>query len=67
MTSEGKQKLRSITNQIEKISESLKDLLSEEKEEAVNEEDEEHLDTIDNVSEWLKQHNDDLKEILWEK
>ena len=67
MTSEGKQKLRSIMHQIEKISESLKDLLSEEKEEAITEEDDEHLDTIDNVSEWLSQHNDDLKEILWEK
>lgn len=67
MTSEGKQKLRSITHQIDKISESLKDLLSEEKDEAVTEEDEEELDTLDNISEWMVQHNDDLKEILWEK
>lgn len=67
MTSEGKQKLRAITHQIDKISESLKDLLAEEKDEVVTEEDEEQLDTIDNISEWMTQHNDDLKEILWEK
>jgi DNA-binding transcriptional regulator GbsR (MarR family) len=67
MTAAGKQKLRAITHQIEKISESLKELLDEEKEEAVSEEDEEQLDTIESVSDWLTQHNDDLKEILWEK
>jgi ABC-type phosphate/phosphonate transport system substrate-binding protein len=67
MTPDGKQKLRALINQIAKISEDLKDLLAEEKDEAVTEEDEEHLDTIENVSEWLTQHNDDLNEILWEK
>ena len=67
MTAEGKQKLRALINQIAKVSEELKELLSEEKDGAVSEEDEEHLDTIENVSEWLTQHNDDLNEILWEK
>lgn len=67
MTPDGKQKLRSLINQITKISEDLKDLLEEEKDEAVTEEDQEHLDTLENVSEWLAQHNDDLNEILWEK
>ncbi len=67
MTADGKQKLRSITHQLEIISESLRDLLAEEKDEVVTEEDEEQLDTIENVSDWLTQHNDDLKEILWEK
>jgi spermidine/putrescine-binding protein len=67
MTSQGKQKLREITHQIDKLQNSLKDLIDEEKEEAISEEDKEAVDTMDNVSEWLDQHNDDLKEILWEK
>lgn len=67
MTAQGKQKLRDITNQIEKIRNNLKDLLDEENDQAVSEEDEEQLDTIENVVQWIDQHNDDLKEILWEK
>jgi DNA-binding PadR family transcriptional regulator len=67
MTPQGKQTLKEITHQIEKLQNSLKDLIDEEKKEAISEEAEEEVDTMDNVSEWLNQHNDDLKEILWEK
>lgn len=67
MSPDGKQKLQGIIQQLEKISENLKELLEEEKENASTELDEEHLDTVSNVSEWLGQHNDDLNEILWEK
>ena len=67
MTAEGKKKLETLTQEIEKISDRLKELSEEERGNISDEEHEEEVDTLENIGEWLSQHNDDLKEILWEK